>query len=82
MYNEMFNIKITENILTKYKDVVVQHSSTEIMSTRRGQGRSETPGPPGLHYFCAVQPVSACFRLNEIESSGDQEHLRGNDLIG
>ena len=31
-YNDMFDIDITENVLTKYKDVVVHHSSTKSSS--------------------------------------------------
>ena len=69
----MFNINITENVLTKYKDVVVHHSSSEFISSR-GQWSCQSPGPPGLKNFCAVQKST-------IESSSNEEHLHDNDLV-
>ena len=70
---KMFNITITENVLTKCQDLVVQHSSSESPSSR-GQRSSQSP-PPGLllQYFCCVQLV-----IISISSSSNQEDLQVN----
>ena len=69
----MSNITITKNVLTKYHDLVVQHSSSESPSSR-GQWSNLSPGlpcPVALKYFCAVQPAN-------IVSSSNQEDLQVN----
>ena len=65
----MSNINITENVLTKYQDLVVQHYSSEC-SSRRGQWSSQSPGPPGLQNFGAGQ-IGIIF----IASSSHDKHL-------
>ena len=73
----MFNIHITENVLTKYKYLIVQHSSSE-SSSRRGQWSSQYPSRPGLHYFGAVQVSRA---IIVIDSSSNQEDLQDKYLL-
>ena len=74
----MLNIDIIENDLTKYKEVIVQHSCTQARSSRR-QWRRQSPGG-GVMWFlqnlCAVQP-----EILVIESSSNQEYLHHNDQI-
>ena len=77
MTNEMFNVNVTENVLTKYKDLVVQHRSSQSISSR-GQWSSQSPAPPCLQHFCAVQPSLA---IIVIPSSSNQEDLQDNDPL-
>ena len=74
-HNEMFNINITEKVLTKCQDLVVQHSSSESTSSRGQFSRQSPPLGIQLQYFCCVQPSPASI-VNG--SSSNQEDLQDN----
>ena len=71
-----FHHLITDNGLTKYKDLVVQHSSSQSLSSI-GQWSSQSPAPGHvLQYLGGVQlPIIG------IESSHNQEDLHDNYLL-
>ena len=74
----MFDIDKTENVPTKYKDVVVHHSSSESKSSM-GQWCCKFPGPPGHHghHFRAGQQVGVI----AISTSSHEKDLHDNDPV-
>ena len=68
-----YNFHYQNDVLTKYKDVVVHHSSSESRSSR-GQWISQSPGPPGLQNLCGLQ-------LAIIPSSSNEEDLHDHDPV-
>ena len=67
------------DVLTKYIDIVVQHSSSETVSAM-GQSTCQSPGPGYVFQnFCRIRRSKDSVESIVTSSSSNQDHLPLND---